>query len=413
MELADVFLQLGVALGLGLLVGLQRERTDSRLAGFRTFPLVTLLGSICALLARDFGGWILALGLLAVALIILVGHLSVLKSGEDAKGITTEAALLVMFGVGAYLMVGSPALATALGGTTAVLLHLKPQMHALARRLGERDFKAIMQFALISLVVLPVLPNAYYGPYLVLNPFKIWLMVVLIVGISVGGYILYKFLGARVGTWAGGVLGGLISSTATTVSYARRTREAPETSPHASFVILLASAVVFVRVAILIGAMAPHFLRAAAVPLSIMFVLLAGQGLWIWRVQKDSATRLPPQGNPSELKPALIFAVLYALVLLGVATAREYFGQSGLYIVATLSGLTDMDAITLSVTQMVQDSKVAPDTGWRLILIAGLSNLLFKAGVVAFIGSRALLGRVAVAFGVAFAAGLALLWLWN
>ncbi len=412
LELTETFIRLGIALGLGLLVGLQRQRTDARLAGIRTFPLVTVLGALCALLAPSLGGWVVAVAFGGLALVIVGGNLASLRAQEERPGVTSEVALLVMFAVGAYLMVGSTAIAIAIGGAVAVLLHLKPQMHTLAAKIGDRDFTAIMQFALISLVILPVLPNRYFGPFAVLNPFKIWLMVVLIVGISLGGYIVYKFLGARAGAWASGVLGGLISSTATTVSLARRSKQSPQTPGLAAFVIIVASAIVFVRLGILIGATAPQFVRVALVPLVVMFAVLALLGWWNLRGRDEAAAAMPEQENPTELKPAIVFGLLYAVVLLAVAAAREYFGQSGLYAVAVLSGLTDMDAITLSVTQMVNTEQISAGTGWRLIVVASMANLAFKAGTVAVLGERRLFGRVAVSFGIAAAAGAALLAFW-
>jgi uncharacterized membrane protein (DUF4010 family) len=408
MDLADLFQQLAIALGLGLLVGFQRERTDSRLAGFRTFPLIVLFGAVCGLLARSHGGWILAAGLGAIALLIVAGNFSGGRREErEPPGVTTEAALLLMFAVGACLVEGLTAIAIAIGGTVAVLLHLKPEMHALAAKIGDRDFRAIMQFALISLVILPVLPNRAFGPYAVLNPYKIWLMVVLIVGVSLGGYIAFKFAGTRGGALAGGILGGLVSSTATTVGWSRRSRETPAASVPAAFVILVASAIVFVRVAVLIAATAPAFAWAAAPSLAFVFVVLSALSVWCWP-RKKSTNHSPPiePGNPSELRPALIFALLYAGVLLAVAAAKDYFGERGLYIAALLSGLTDMDAITLSVAQMVNNQQVPPDTGWRLILSAAMANLVFKTGVVAVLGSRLLLFRIAVSFLVALIAGV-------
>jgi uncharacterized membrane protein (DUF4010 family) len=413
MELPEVFKQLGIALGLGLLVGLQRERTDARLAGFRTFPLITLLGALCTLLAQEFNGWILAVGMGSLATVIMVGNLPAIRSKDEPAGITTEAAMLVMFAVGGCLIAGFTAVAIAVAGTVAVLLHLKPEMHALAAKIGEGDFKAMMQFVLVTLVILPVLPNQSYGPYLVLNPFKIWLMVVLIVGISVGGYVIYKFVGPKAGVWASGVLGGLISSTATTVSYARRSRKAPESAPLAAFVLLVASAIVFVRVLILITATAPPFFRAASGPISLMFGVMAAIALWNWLRIRTESTPMAEQVNPSELKPALFFAAIYALVLLATAAGREFFGQGGLYAVAVLSGLTDMDAITLSMTQMVSSEKISPETGWRCILVASMSNLVFKAATVAALGNRPLLARTAVSFGAAFAVGILLLAFWR
>jgi uncharacterized membrane protein (DUF4010 family) len=412
MELAELFQRLGIALGLGLLVGLQRERAGSRLAGFRTFPLVTVLGALCALLGEQFGGWVVGIGLAALAIVIVVGNLPVLKTDEEPQGVTTEVAMLVMFLVGASVVAGHAAIAIAVGGSVAVLLHLKPQMHALAAKIGDQDFKAIMQFALISLVILPVLPNRAYGPFQVWNPFKIWLMVVLIVGISLGGYVIYKFVGPRAGLIANGILGGLISSTATTVSIARRSKHSPPTSGQAAFVILAASAIVFVRVAVLVGVTAPTFLRTAGGPLAGMFVTTAALGWWNWRRVRGETAALLEQENPSELKPAILFALLYAGVLLAVGAVRQFFGEGGLYAVALLSGLTDMDAITLSIAQLVHSEQIAPDTGWRLILVAAMSNLVFKTGIVAVLGDRQLLGRIAVSFCVAVAVGLLLLAVW-
>ncbi|MFM1767886.1 MAG: hypothetical protein RJA22_415 [Verrucomicrobiota bacterium] len=412
MDLPDIIQQLGIALGLGLLVGLQRERTDSRLAGFRTFPIITLLGALCALLARDYGGWILGGGLAGLTLVIVVGNRPPAKAGEPPPGVTTETTMLVMFAVGACLMHGLTAVAVTVTGVVAVLLHLKPEMHALAARLGRDDFKAIMQFVLVSLVILPVLPNRPFGPYLVLNPFKIWLMVVLIVGISLAGYILYKFASPRAGAWAGGVLGGLVSSTATTVSYSRRSRATPEATGLAAFVVLGASAIVFPRVLLLISATAPGFLSTAAGPMAVMFVILAVTAWWQWT--RDQASNSPPAepGNPSELRTAIGFATLYSLVLLGIAAARDLFGNQGLYVMSVLSGLTDMDAITLSITQMVHAGTLPPETAWRCILTGAMSNLAFKAGLVALLGHHTLRPRVLTSFALTCAAGGLLLWLW-
>ena len=409
MEVGEILQRLGIALSLGLIVGLQRERTGAPLAGFRTFPLITLFGALAGLLAQQFGGWILAAALVALAALIVMGNLT----QKEDPGLTTEAAMGVMFLIGAFLVSGPINVAVILGGTVAMLLHLKPQMHSVARRLGDEDFRAIMQFVLLSLVILPILPNQSFGPFQVLNPFKIWLMVVLIVGISLGGYIIYKFFGERIGTVAGGVLGGLISSTATTVSYARRTKAVPDAAATASLVIMAASTIVFIRVLILIGASAPHFLPVAVYPIGIIMAGLAVICAAAWWGSETGQAKMPEQTNPSELKAALIFAGLYALVLLGTAAAREYFGSRGLYVVAVLSGLTDMDTNTFSVSQMVGTGGVPPGTGWRLVVVAALANLAFKAGIVAALGSKQLLKRMGLLFGCSAAVAAAVLVFWQ
>jgi hypothetical protein len=190
-----VLQQLAVAFGLGLLLGLQRERTGSSIGGIRTFPLIALFGTVCALLGKTFGGWLVAAGLLALVVIVVYSNFAKMKSGEIDPGMTTEVAALLLYGLGAYVVIGSMVLAVVVGGAMAVLLQFKKPLHAFAGAIGERDMLAIMQFVLLSLVILPVLPHQDFGPYGVWNPFQIWLMVVLIVGISLTGYIAYKFLG--------------------------------------------------------------------------------------------------------------------------------------------------------------------------------------------------------------------------
>jgi uncharacterized membrane protein (DUF4010 family) len=411
MDVATLFQKFGLALGLGLLVGLQRERSASSMAGFRTFPLVTLLGTIAGVLSN--GSWMLAAaGLLAIAGLCVMANFIKLKAGETDPGLTTEAALLVMYGLGVFLAIGPAPVAVVIGAVVAFLLYLKPVLHGFARKLGEEDFRGIMQFVAIALIILPLVPNMQFGPYGVLNPRKIWMLVVLITGISLTGYLLYRFCSAQSSALLAGLLGGLVSSTATTVSFARRTRESEKAVQGATLVILLSGTVVFARVLVLIGVAAPsHFLAIApalACMLGVMLLVCAA----VWLRQRKEKAELPPQKNPTELKAALVFTLLFAGVLVAVAAAREYLGQRGLFVVAGLSGLTDMDAITVSSAEMTHHGGVTPGIAWRLILVASLANMLFKTVMVATLGAKALLGRVALGFGIAGIAGGALLVFW-
>lgn len=415
MNITDVFLKLGIALGLGVLVGLQRERVESRLAGIRTFPLITIFGTICGLIAQVFSGWVIAAGLLALAATIVIGDIIKLKQDAAANldpGLTTEMAMLLMFTLGVYLTIGDEAIAIAIGGGAAVLLQFKNQMHAVVAKLGEDDVKAIMQFALISLVILPVLPNQTYDAFAVLNPRQIWLMVVLIVGISLGGYIVYIFFGKKAGIVLGGILGGLISSTATTASYSRRTKTAPGSSVTAAIIIIIASAVVFLRVILEIAVISVSFFTQAVLPITLMLMLFIALALGLWFWGKRQASEMPTQENPSELKTALLFGLIYALVLFAVAAAKARFGDRGLYVVAGLSGLTDVDAITLSTAQLVKAERLDGDTGWRVVMMALMSNLVFKAATIAVLGSGILLKRVGALYAIVFIVGILLLLIW-
>ncbi len=408
----EVAQRLVVALGLGLLVGFQREWTAPHVAGIRTFALITLLGAVLALLQDEVGAWLIVAGLVAVAAMLVVGYVIKFSGARDEPGLTTQLAAVVMYTAGVSVGLGRIDLGVILGGSTAVLLHWKAPIHTFVQRMGESDVRAIIQLVLIALVILPVLPNESYDRYGVVNPFEIWLMVVLIVGISLGGYIAYKFLGARAGTLLSGLLGGMISSTATTVGYARRSRQAPAASRMAAVVIVVASTVVFLRVAVEVAVVAPEILGDILPPLAAMMFLmvLISAGLYFTSRQEMDRGHLDEQ--PSELMAAIVFGLLYAAVLFSVAAVKEHFGDEALYVVAALSGLTDMDAITLSTAQLIKTGTLATETGWRMMLVGALANLVFKAGAVALLGHRQLLGRIATAFGLALAGGVLILIYW-
>jgi uncharacterized membrane protein (DUF4010 family) len=421
-----MYQQLGIALLLGLLVGLQREHAASGVAGMRTFPLITILGSISAMLAVSFQeSWIVAAGLLGVAALTIIGHLLRLRPDPN-PGITTDVAMLLMFLVGAFVVVGSMAGAIAIGGCVAVLLQFKPELHNIARKLGDEDLRAIMQFVLITCIILPVLPRVNYGPadfltgadahaasslasLSVLNPFEIWLMVVLIVGLSLAGYIFYKYFGRNAGILLGGVLGGAISSTATTVSYARNTRTDPMAARTATIVIMIASTIMYARVLAAVAVVSQSFLLTVALPVMVLALLTLVPAIILWLGVRCQPTQMPKQENPTQLKSAIVFGLMYAGVLFALAMAQTYWKGKGLYTVAFLSGLTEMDAITLSTARMsLSDPMVAID-GWRMIVVAALANLVSKASIAGTLGGWRLFLQIAALFAIPMLGGIALL----
>lgn len=402
---------LTAALGLGMLVGLQRERAESEVAGIRTFPLICLSGAITGLLALRYGGWVLAAGMLSMTALVISASIIKQRKSYD-PGLTTEVAAVFMYCLGAYLCIGSMAAGVVLGGLVALLLQLKDYLHETVRKLGEHDIHAIMRFTAIALVILPVLPDQDFGPYHVLNPFDIWRMVVIIVGISLFGYAAYKVFRETAGTLLAGIIGGLISSTATTVSYARRTKGAPAASALASLAIMLASTVAFLRITLVFAFVAPKQVLVLTPPLFIMFILMSLISAAMYWHHNGEAAEMPEQENPTELGSAIFFGLLYAGILLAVAAAKEHLGDSGLYLIATISGLTDVDAITLSTGRMVSQSLLDPLTGWRLVLTAAIANLAFKAAATALLGDRSLFLRVGAAFGLASLGGIILIVFW-
>lgn len=411
----ETYLRPGLALAIGLLIGLQRERAKGAPAGIRTFALIALSGYLIGLLAIDHGGWIVFAGILFLAAVLAVGNVTESRRRpEHGGGATTEIAALLVFGIGVYLSdfdnERSPAVVFA--GVTALLLYYKTPLHQFVRGLEQEDVRAIMQFVLITLVVLPVLPNRTFGPYEVINPFKAWLMVVLIVGIGLAGYLAYRLASSRVGTILSGLLGGLISSTATTASASRFGREDSTRATAAALIVTIASAVAIVRVLVEMAVVNGKDLLKTAPPIVAFLIVFAILSFLLYRKRSDEVIHLDPPANPAGMKPAILFGLLYVIILLGVAAAKDHFGSSGLFVVAVISGLTDMDAITLSTAELMNKGSLDLTTGWRVILIAALANLVFKAGIVAFAGGKAILLRIAPVFGLALAAGLAILFFW-
>lgn len=410
MEYEDL-ITLGISLGLGMLVGLQREHTHHKVAGVRTFTLIAILGSMAGFLSRDLNNaFILPAFGLALAIIVFLGQ----KEEKERDGKTTEVAVLLMFAIGAYIVLGSRILGVVAGGLLAVLLYAKTHLHGFIGRLKDSDVSAIMTLAGISLIILPILPNETYGPYEVLNPQNIWLMVVLIVGLSLAGYFLYKFFGKNSSIILGSILGGFISSTATTVTYSRRQKKMTGGAKVATFVITTASSIALIRILIETSVVIPRQFPKLVLPILFNFLIMAVICVWLFYLLKTEKKEeeLPEPENPAQFPTALTFGFLYALILLLVAFAQDEFGNRGLVIVSIISGLTDVDAITLSLSQMIKDDNLNVDKGWRLILLASLSNLLFKGILASLIGTGRLTKWLSISFGIAILVGLLTIWLW-
>jgi uncharacterized membrane protein (DUF4010 family) len=409
----DKWIILLLSLGLGLLVGMQRQAANSKTAGIRTFPLITLTGTICGFIAKEFDGWILAAGFIAIAALLVVGNLFRIKADDETgAGITTEMAVLMMFAIGVYLVFGEKIVAVVVTGVVTVLLHFKSALHGWVNKFGQEDLKAIMQFVLISMIILPVLPDKTYDLYESLNPKNIWMMVVLIVGISLVGYFIYKFIGSKAGVLLGGILGGLISSTATTVSYSRMARKTEAISKLAAFVILTASAVSLVRVMIEISVVAPTSFKGFIFPLVAELLMMIILVFILFFQNRKQKSEIPVQSNPAELKGALIFALLYGAISFISAAAQDNFGDKALYIVSVISGLTDLDAITLSTAKMTEEKSIDVSLGWRLILVATLSNMVFKGGMALIMGNRQLGRIVGILFGILIICGVLIIFFW-
>jgi uncharacterized membrane protein (DUF4010 family) len=405
---------LAAAAGCGALIGSIRQWSEQTrhagdgsadFGGVRTHTLWALLGCI----AVGFP-WALPAVLLLVA-----AHLIALrwgKSADRAPGGTGFAAALLTVLVGALIGSDHPRAAVLATTLAVVLLGLKEPIHEWTRRFTATDVRAALQFAAITGIVLPLVPNQAYGPAGTLNPYKIWLMVVLISGLGFAGYVAMRVLGARAGITATALLGGLASSTASTLAFARRSRAEPALAGHHAFATVTACTVMLPRVALTILLFSPVLARALVVPLAVMAAPALLFAAWFW-LRKPAAAELaaPAVGNPLGLGVAIKFAALYALIdlLIKLAVAQEW--SIGLLPLSFLSGLTDMDAISLSVAQSTRDGAVLLDLGVKAVLIAAVANSLLKAALAVSLGGPGLRGRVALVLGATAATGLGWVWL--
>lgn len=391
------------SMGLGLLIGLERERSPAARAGLRTFTLVALAGTLGAMIGQETGApWVLGAGLIILGGMMVTTYLKQPQKADP--GTTTVAAIVVCYGLGAIVWYGHTQLAVALAVTTAVLLYFKAELRGVTQHLTRQDLVSILQFAVLSLVILPVLPNRGYGPYAALNPHQIWWMVVLVSGLSLAGYAALRLAGERHGALLTGLFGGVASSTATTLTYARHGRQQPQLASVAALVILTANWVVLVRLSLLVAVLAPALLPQALEVLGL--AALAGTPLLYLRWRRLDSREIPTLtlGNPTEIRAALGFGALYAFVLFAAAWLSDWIGSEGVYGVALVSGLTDVDAITLSSLRLFGLGTLTGDQALTAILLALLANIAFKSGLTLVIGGgrlalRTLPGFAAVALG--------------
>ena len=403
--------RLAVALAIGLLIGVERgwkgreAEEGEREIGLRTLALLGLVGGLAGLLGAEFGG--LLIGLIFIGLALLLGLVYRVKANERGDiGLTTEIAALATFLLAALSGLGHMAIASAGAVLMVGLLGYKGQLHGWLRALKRTELTAGFKLLLISVVLLPLLPNRGFGPWQALNPYTIWWMVVLIAAISFVGYFAIRIAGARAGTLFTAIFGGLASSTATTLNLARLAGSKRGGKALLAGGILLACGTMFPRMVLVATIVhAPLFLPLLW-PALTMALLTYGAALWLLRKSRhaDDVDDLLP-GNPLELTSALTFGALLALVMLLGKALVEWVGDAGVYALAAASGVADVDAITLSLSTM-SGEELAERTVALAIVIAASVNSLAKAVLAGFVGGRELGFKVGLPLGVAVAAGL-------
>ena len=392
-----------ISLAIGLLIGLERERNPSARAGLRTFALVALSGCLSAMIsALTASPWIIGAGLLIFGAMMVASYYR--NPPEDDPGTTTVAALVVCYGLGVLTWLGEEQIAIVMAILTTLLLYFKPELRVVSHQVTRRDLLSVLQFCVLSFVVLPLLPDQGFGPYAAINPRHVWWMVILVSGLSLAGYAALRIAGPGRGTLLTGLFGGIASSTATTLAFARHAKEDPAQVPQSTRIILIANTVLILRIALLVVAIAPALIQHILPLLGSAFMAAIGYLIWQRHDPNHTPVKAPFEiKNPAEISAALTFGLLYAAILLASAWLTDRVGQQGIYPLAAVSGLTDLDAITLSTLHMAKLGSVDGQTVAFVIAIALCANMLFKGGLAWIIGGRELARRVAPGYAATLA----------
>jgi uncharacterized membrane protein (DUF4010 family) len=401
----EPWIRLGVGLAIGLLIGLERERSPAAVAGVRTFALLALFGALAAMVAeRTQDHWLTAAGLVAVAA-LLIG-INARAAPKDDPGTTTIAAGCVCYLLGVLSGIGDPTLAGALAIVVTALLYFKPEIEGLSSALGRHEQVSVLQFLVASFIVLPMLPDQTFGPYAALNPRSVWMMVVLISGVGLASHVALRVAGERHGVLLAGLLGGLVSSTATTVLYARRSSESEAMRRLALVVVPIANLVPLLRIALLSALVAPAIIPALLPVLAA--ALLAGIAVLapaVRRIAAEGAAPVPESRNPAAIGAALRFAV----VLFASAALSEHVGSYGVYAAALASGMVDIDPILLSAFSLFEGGRLVARQAVATVALAYSANVAFKLAVM-FWYDRPLARHAAWPLGATVAGG-ALAWI--
>ena len=400
------------ALLIGALLGIERERhkrehDEQTIGGLRTFILFALIGALGGWLTLALDSpWILAAALLASLAPVLAGYVISARTQPDALGLTTELAAVAACLLGAMTTLGYRELAVGLGVAVAAVLAYKQPLHGMVQRLDREDVYAGLRLLIATFIVLPLLPDRPIDPWGALHPRSLWMLVLLISSLSLVGYVATRLLGANRGIPLTGLTGGLVSSTAVTLAFARQSREAAyaATAPALASGMLLAWAVMFGRVVVEVMVVNPALLGKVMTPFAAMAAVAAGAAWYLrGRVTTDDRISGVPLKNPFSLAAAMRFAAFFAVVLLVVRLVQMYSPGQGVYVVAALAGTTDVDAITLSMSQYARTGSA--EVAAHAITIAALTNTLVKTGMVLALGSDRLRRQVVVAASLILATG--------
>jgi uncharacterized membrane protein (DUF4010 family) len=422
-----------IALFLGALMGFERtfasrmnHDASDFLGGIRTYSLVALFGSLASFIAERYASELLPLAFFGILTMTLVSHyVNYMKHNEG--GITTEVSMLLCFVLGVVVQKNQLVLALFVAIVTTLVLHLKDYLHQVAERLEKEDIRAILKFAIITFLILLFDPD--FNFYLkdigaagsgifdrlpellqvkVLNPYTIWIMVVLISAIGFSGYIAIKILGPRKGIGLTGLLGGLVSSTATTMTFSRRSKEAGMGVSHLPYAlaVLLACSTMFPRVMVEVLAINPALSPRLAVVMGTMAFAGFAFCLFLWKKSGTEKSDDVPLKNPFNILPAVKFGLVFAAIVFIARVTEVLAGDRGVYIISVLTGLSDVDPITLTMSQISRDDPSKLSQATVAITLAAFSNTIMKAAMAWFLGSKKFRKTVLFGFGITLIAGV-------
>lgn len=406
----DFLIRMLVTAGIGFVLGLEREYSQYSekgeiFAGLRTFTLVALLGFLTAYLGITFTYWIFIAGFLGVVGIVAISYWVTSNKGDI--GSTTEFAIIFTFLLGGLVLVGSINLSLALTVITLVLLSLKITLRTMIGQLTQKEVYAFVRFVVMALLILPFLPNEYYGPFSLINPREVGWIIVLVSGIGFVGYILMKFLGTDRGILLTSILGGLVSSTLVTYTFSKKSKETPNLSQNYAVGIFAAATVMVLRIFLLVYIFNKAMLIELALPLFIILLTAFGVALFFYKRQYGKPQLIDKivLGDPLNIKNAVFFGAFYMGILLLVSYANQVYGAKGIYVSSAISALTDIDAIAISVSRLGGNTMNVL-MAQNAILIATLSNTIVKIGIALFTGSSKLKKYVLIGYGCIFIAGI-------
>lgn len=384
----QIVIHLLSALAIGLLIGIERgwsgrkEEEGARIAGMRTFSLIGLLGGVAAEVSNILGEWIIVAFIIAITALIIVGHIFETRKSGDI-GTTTAFSMMLTFLLAVWAALGFYVYALGASVLVVALLGMKPVLHKWLKNIETEEVYAGIKLLIISVILLPLLPNEGYGPWEALNPYWIWWMVVLICGISFVGYFAIKHIGNRMGTLVTSITGGLASSTAVTLSLAQFARQYKIKNLFTGGV-MIASSIMFIRVMVEVAVVNASLLHPLWIPILLMFLSVLGGGYFLWKQNTDVGQEPELKlDNPFKITMAIKFGVLLAFIMVLAAAMQEWFGDQGIYMLSIVSGLADVDAITISLSRLALGELSEQVAVMGIVLASGM-NTIVKGFIFAF-----------------------------